>query len=171
MVEWLEMGSRVSIMILNTQPEFVLGTIHARTHVQLALACRRSMLCAQHRLRLTMQHVYGHSVNLGNECADHAAALGTFGPVSSHNASTRWVRHNFDASVCFDGCKNATSLRPNWSQRCVAPSGSLSFLYISRAFFVLLVILLSAFFLRMGTLSSRTSNGKLFFICHYRAEF
>ena len=24
-----------------------------------------------------MQHVYGHSGNLGNECADHAAALGT----------------------------------------------------------------------------------------------
>ena len=26
-----------------------------------------------------MQHVYGHNGNLGNECADHAAALGTFG--------------------------------------------------------------------------------------------
>ena len=24
-----------------------------------------------------MQHVYGHSGNLGNECADHAAALGS----------------------------------------------------------------------------------------------
>ena len=38
-----------------------LGTIQARTHVQLALACQRSMICAQHRLRLTMQHVYGHT--------------------------------------------------------------------------------------------------------------
>ena len=47
-----------------------------------------------------MQHVYGHSGNLGNECADHAAALGTFGL----NASTRWVRLNLDTSVCFDGC-------------------------------------------------------------------
>ena len=53
-----------------------LGTIRALTHVHLALACQRSMLCAQHRLRLTMQHVYCHSGNLGNECADHAAALG-----------------------------------------------------------------------------------------------
>ena len=52
-----------------------LGTIPARTHVQLALACQRSTLCAQHRLRLTMQHVHGHTGNLGNECADHAAAL------------------------------------------------------------------------------------------------
>ena len=60
-----------------------LGTIQARTHVQLALACQRTMLCAQHRLRLTMQHVYGHSGNLGNECPDHAAALGTFGLTST----------------------------------------------------------------------------------------
>ena len=52
-----------------------LGTIQVRTHVQLALACQRSMICTQHRLRLTMQHVYGHGGNLGNECADHAAAL------------------------------------------------------------------------------------------------
>ena len=62
------------------------------------------MIRVQHKLRLTMQHVYGHSGNLGNECADHAAALGTFGLISSHNASTRWVRRNFDTSVCFDGC-------------------------------------------------------------------
>ena len=38
-----------------------LGTIQARTHLQLALACQRSMLCTQHRLRLTMQHVSGHT--------------------------------------------------------------------------------------------------------------
>ena len=31
-----------------------LGTIQARTHVQLAHACQRSMLCTQHRLRLNM---------------------------------------------------------------------------------------------------------------------
>ena len=55
-----------------------LGTMQARTHVQLALACQRSMILAQRKLRFTMQHVYGHSGNLGNECADHAAALGTF---------------------------------------------------------------------------------------------
>ena len=56
-----------------------LGTIQARTHVQLAFARQQSMLCTQHRLRLTMQHVYGHTGNLGNECADHAAALGSLG--------------------------------------------------------------------------------------------
>ena len=87
-----------------------LGTIQARTHVQLALACQRSMLCAQHRLRLTMQRVYGHSGNLGNECADHAAALGTFGLTSSHTCATRWNLNNFDASVCFDGCNNISEV-------------------------------------------------------------
>ena len=87
-----------------------LGTIQARTHVQLALACQQSMIRAQHRLRLTMQHVYGHGGNLGNECADHAAALGTFGLISSHNVATRWIRHNFDASVCFDGWNNISEI-------------------------------------------------------------
>ena len=53
-----------------------------------------------------MQHVFGHGGNLGNECADHAAALGTFGLISSHNVATRWIRHNFDTSVCFNGCNN-----------------------------------------------------------------
>ena len=53
-----------------------LGTIQARTHVQLALACQRFMISAQRKLRLTM---YGRSAILDNECADHAAALGTCG--------------------------------------------------------------------------------------------
>ena len=79
-----------------------LCTIQARTHVQLALACQQSMIRVQHRLRLTMQHVYGHSGNLGNECADHPAALGTFGLISRHNVASRWIRHNFEASECFD---------------------------------------------------------------------
>ena len=87
-----------------------LGTIQARTYVQLALACQQSLVCAQHRLRLTMQHVYGHNGNLGHECADHAAALGTFGLTSSHNVATRWTRNNFDASVCFDGCNNISEV-------------------------------------------------------------
>ena len=65
-----------------------LGTIQARIHVQLALACQQSLIHAQRRLRLTMQHVFGHSGNFGNECADHAAALGTFGLISSHNIAT-----------------------------------------------------------------------------------
>ena len=87
-----------------------LGTIQARTHVQLAVACQQSMIRAQHRLRLTMQHVYDHGGNLGNECADHAAALGTFGLISSHHVATRWIRHNFDTSVCFDGCNNISEI-------------------------------------------------------------
>ena len=87
-----------------------LGTIQARTQVQLALACQRSMIFAQRKLRLTMQHVYCHSGNLGNVCADYAAALGTFGLTSNHNVATRWIRHHFDAFACFDGCHNITEI-------------------------------------------------------------
>ena len=90
-----------------------LGTIQARTHVQLALACQQSMLSVQHKLRLTKQHVYGHTGNLGNECADHAAALGTFGFVSNHNLATRWVRHNFGTSACFGSCNNIGDVLEN----------------------------------------------------------
>ena len=83
-----------------------LGTIQARTHVQLALSFQQSLLKVQHKLRFTMQHVYGHAENLGNECADHAAALGAFGLVSNHNLSTRWTHHSFDSASCFASCDN-----------------------------------------------------------------
>ena len=53
-----------------------------------------------------MQHVYGHTGNLGNECADHASAHGALGFVSSHNLSTRWVRHNIGTAVCFASRNN-----------------------------------------------------------------
>ena len=38
-----------------------LGTVQARTHIQLALACRQSILKVQHKLGLTMQEVYGQT--------------------------------------------------------------------------------------------------------------
>ena len=104
------MSIRVSIMILKHAAGVCLGTIQARTHVQLALACQQSMICAQHKLRLTMQHVYGHGGNLVDECADLAAALGTFGLTSCHNVATRWIHNNFDASVCFDGLNNISEV-------------------------------------------------------------
>ena len=106
MVRWLEMSKRVSFYDSQQAAGVCLGTIQARTHVQLALAYQRSMLCAQHKPRLTLQHVYGHTGNLGNECVDHAAALGTFGLTSGHNVATRWICNNFDASVRFVGFNN-----------------------------------------------------------------
>ena len=60
-----------------------------------------------------MQHVYGYTGNLGNECANHAAALGTFGLVPNHNLASRWVRHNFDTSACF--LVLATTLETSWT--------------------------------------------------------
>ena len=54
-----------------------------------------------------MQHVYGRSGNLGNECADHAAALGSRGLHSYYNLASRWVRHNFDTVACCGGCNRS----------------------------------------------------------------
>ena len=60
--------------------------------------------------------VYRHTGNLGNECADHAAALGSLGLVSNHNLATRSVRHSFDTSACFGDCNNIDEVLEN----CVA---------------------------------------------------
>ena len=103
MALWLETNSRVFFNDSMYAAGICLGTIQARTHVQLALACQQSMIRVQHRLRFTMKHVCGHSGNLGNKCADHAAALGTFGLISSHNVTSRWIRHTFDTDECFNG--------------------------------------------------------------------
>ena len=110
MVQWPGMSSRVFVTDSQHAASVCLGTIQARTHVQLTLACQRSMIFAQRKLRLTMQHVYGHNGNLGDECADHAAALGTFGLTSCHTVATRWIHNNFDASECFDDCNNITEI-------------------------------------------------------------
>ena len=59
-----------------------------------------------------MQHVHGHTGNLGNESAEHVAALGTFGLVSNHNFATRWVRWNFD-TACFGSCNNVGEVLEN----------------------------------------------------------
>ena len=83
-----------------------LGTTHARSHVQLGLSCQQLLLKVQRRLRSTLQPVYSHAGNLGNECADHAAALGAFGLLSNHNLSTRRARHSFDSVSCFATCHN-----------------------------------------------------------------
>ena len=137
-----------------------------------------------------MQHVYGHTGNLGNECADHAAALGTLGLTSSRNVVTSWIRNNFDASVCFDGCNNisevlerlqhirtdATSLpqkRRYLKMRlsAVFTIGFIVFLVLLTCIFVSSVILLCAWVLgSASTLFFRTSNGEPFFVCLYRVE-
>ena len=80
-------------------------TLVVGQHGLLATKSKSSQVQTIHTL-LTMQHVYGHIGNLGNGCADHAAALGTLGLVSNHNLAARWVRHNFYTSACFGSCNN-----------------------------------------------------------------
>ena len=141
-----------------------LGPIQARTHVQRALACQLTMIFAQRKLRLTMQHVYGHSGNLGNECADHAAALGTLDLTSNHNVATRWIHRNFDASACFEGCNNITEI--------------LERLQRIRTDAVVLLTCISGCFVYscsqpfpFGLLFPRTSDGQSFFIRLCCTEF
>ena len=55
------------------------GAVHARANAQLGLACQRILLQIQQMLRFTMQRIYSSAKNLGNDCADDAAALRTFG--------------------------------------------------------------------------------------------
>ena len=53
-----------------------LGTVQSRANVTLGLTCQGLLLQILLRLRFTLQHIYSHAQNSGNECADHAAALG-----------------------------------------------------------------------------------------------
>ena len=57
-----------------------------------------------------MQHVYSHAQNIGNECADHAAALGTFDLVSNQHISTRWAHPSFDSNLNFAPCHNLSDV-------------------------------------------------------------
>ena len=152
-----------------------LGTIQARTHVQLALACQHSMIRAQHRLRLTMQHVFGHGVNLGSECADHAAA---------HNVVTRWVRHNFDTSQCFEGCNNISEIleRLQHIRTHAAPSHQTGFSVGSsrrvqcvfcapHVNYRHVFLLLSGFFCSLWSVVFQTSDGPTLFIRVCRTEY
>ena len=107
MVEALSFRPMARLPVMCTLDAGVcLGTIQARTHVQLALSCQQSLLKVQHRLRFTMQHVYDHAENLRNECADHAAALGAFGLVSNHNPFHALDASLFDSASCFATCYN-----------------------------------------------------------------
>ena len=72
--------------------------------------CQESLLKVTHRLRVTMQHVYGHAGNLGNERADHAPPLGALGLVSNHDLPTRWTHHSFDSASFFATCQNLGDL-------------------------------------------------------------
>ena len=99
-----------------------LGTIQARTHVQLALACQRSM-------------IFGQTQNFDSPCNTCMATVEIWvmnvlttwdiRTSSSHNVATRWIHNNFDASVCFDGCNNIAEV---WQrlQRVRSDAASLS---------------------------------------------
>ena len=105
--------------------------------------------------------------NWVNECADHAAARGTFGLISNHSDTTRWTRRNFDTFVCPDGCNNikeildrlqhirtnAATLHQDWVQCWFFSSWPLCLLCTSRVFSVV-VFSRSRVFVLSGSLLS-----------------
>ena len=75
-------------MIPNTLPASAWAkSNHGQTSTK--VACQRLLLQVELRLRITMQHIHSHAQNLGNECADHAAALGTSNYYTSNAAEIR----------------------------------------------------------------------------------
>ena len=85
--------------------------------------------------RFTMQHVYGYTGNLGNECADRALTLGALSFVSNHILATRWVRCNFDTSASVGSCNDICKVLKNYVQlglklrRCFVAGVSTVFFY------------------------------------------
>ena len=84
-----------------------LGTIQARSHVQLAWLVNAT-LCVQHRLRLTtftaMLGTWVMNVLTTLPLSVHLVFI------SSHNDATRWGRHNFDTNALCDGCNNISEI-------------------------------------------------------------
>ena len=149
-----------------------LGTIQARTHVQLALACQQSMIRVQHRLRFTMQHVYGHSGNLGNESADHGSSprVGFRTPLTLMDVSmgtTVSVKHLNDFSAFGQTLllfiKTEFSIGFSHRVQCVQCVSYVCSCHESH--------LLSAFcFCFLWFIAFRTSDGSIFFIRVYCIE-
>ena len=82
-----------------------MGMILSRTNVPFGMTSQRLLLQVQLRLRLTLQHFHSHGQNVGNESADHAAALGSF--VSSRTRTFVLVGHSsFDSLTLFEACRN-----------------------------------------------------------------
>ena len=82
-----------------------MGTIQARTHVQLALACLQSMIRVQHRLRFTM---------LGNWVTSALIMLQLLAPMGLPLA-TMSLRVGLDTPSTLDVSMNATASVKLWN--------------------------------------------------------
>ena len=105
--------SRVSSTIPNTRRACAWAlSSHERTS---PLNSPANVFCLniQIRLRFTVQHIYSHAQNLGNECAHNAAVLGTpWSRVESkhtHSLDTSFIRSQF--AVCANVTTSVTFLQ------------------------------------------------------------
>ena len=137
-----------------------LGTIQARTHVQLAPACERSMLCAQHRPRLTMQHVYGHT-------GLHLVHLASFPAITLSIAGFVIILTHLPIVVTvtasarsWENCIALELKQHRYLRMGVSAVFLIGFFVTLTHAFASLVVLLSVFFSRAPTLLFRKGNGK-----------
>ena len=82
------------------------GSVQSRTNVRPALTSQHLLLQVQMRVFLTPRHKKSHGVNVGNGYADHAAAFGPLGLVSSHIVSKRWPHPCFNTTNLIRGCSD-----------------------------------------------------------------
>ena len=82
------------------------GSVQPRTNVRFASTRQQLLLHVQLRIRPTLRHIYSHGGNVGNECADHAEALGALGFVSSRNVNTRWSHPCCNTTFFVRGCND-----------------------------------------------------------------
>ena len=75
------------------------STPRARPRFVLVPSCRRLLLQTHRRVSLTLRHFQPWR-DVGNECADHAAALNAFGFVSNHGLEERWPPPRQNTTQC-----------------------------------------------------------------------
>ena len=106
-LEQVPRGSRAFIFFDSQHAADVcLGSVQPRTNVRVAGSSQQLFLQVQLRVSLTLRHIYGHKRNVGNVCANHAAALGALGFVSA-----RWQSLRFDTSNLARKCHDLIDIQ------------------------------------------------------------
>ena len=161
-----------------------LGTIQARAHVQLALACQQSMICANTGFGspcstctvtkgIWVMNVLTMPLHLGHSDLLLATTLPPSGFVITLTHPCVLMAVTTSARFCND-CSTSERMQCRYLKMGVGvvfTIGVIVFLVHFTCIFVSSVFVLSAFFSRASTLFFRTSNGKHHFVCLYCVEF
>ena len=81
-----------------------------RSNVRLACCGQHLFTEAQLRVSLTLRHIFSHGGTAGNECADHAAALGTVEPAII--SLTGGLPPRFNTTLLIDDTAHLADIEP-----------------------------------------------------------